>query len=232
VRILPRGVLVPVLLALTTATSVEAQIGPTVSPAAARWYRTPDLYGGYGNYGGFASTPYEGAARGFADVIRARGYAAESTANALLTYEEARSRFFDNKLKWTEIYWARRRLNESERQQDYDKMRTRRDNWRNNRVERVAALNPSQLDPSSGKIYWPTPLQAAQFYDGRKKIDELFLTRSRSSIPGLDQEINLTTQAMKDQLKDYIETMTPHEYLAARKFLDGLNYEIQAPPQG
>jgi hypothetical protein len=227
VRTIPALLVFASLLAVTV--PVEAQV---VSPAAARWYRPPGYYGGYNGGYSFSTTPIEGAQRGLADVIRSRGIAAESTANALLTYEEARSRFLDNKLKLTEIYWARRRLTETERERDYDRTRASRDAWRANRTQRVAALNPSQLDPSSGQIDWPTPLEATEFYAGRRKLDELFLIRSKGSIPGLDQEINVTTQAMRDQLKEHIHTMTTHEYLAARKFLDGLNYEIQAPPQG
>ena len=201
----------------------------TTSPQ--RWYRGSSNRGGYGGWGGynFSSTPVEGALRGQADVIRAAGEASESYTNALINYEEARSRYYDNKLKWAEIYWQRRRLNEAERQVDYDKQRARRDNYRNNRSRTVARLNPSQLDPSTGKIYWPTALQAPEFYSYRTKLDELLLTQAHSNHPGLSSEINRTSLAMKNELKTHIRDMTPNEYLEARKFIDGLTTEALIP---
>ncbi len=203
----------------------------TTSPQ--RWYRSGSNNGGWGpGWGGGyrASTPIEGALRGQADVIRAGGEAAESYTNAAINYEEARSRYYDNKLKWAEVYWQRRRLNEAERQVDYDKQRSRRDAWRANQSRSVARLNPSQLDPSTGKIYWPTALQGAEYYSYRKKIDELFLMKAQTqSYPGLSNEINQTTLAMKDELKKHIKDMPANEYIAARKFIEGLGTEVLAP---
>lgn len=226
-------------LVLSMAAEVVAQdviVGNTTrrTTSPQRWYRSGGGYGGpgygYGGYG-YSSTPVEGALRGQADVIRAGGEAAESYTNAAINYEEARSRYYDNKLKWAEVYWQRRRLNEAEREVDYDKQRSRRDAWRaNNQSRSVARLNPSQLDPTSGKIYWPTVLQGPDFYEYRKKIDELFLMKAQTSpYPGLSNEINQTTLAMKDELKEHIKEMPPNEYLAARKFIEGLGTEVLAP---
>lgn len=213
--------------------AVPAEAQPPAAapvPRVNRWYRGPGYADGNAYNYGYSSTPIEGAQRGYAEVIRASGEAAVAHADSLLTYEEARSRYLDNKLKWTEIYWARKRLTEEERQKDYDKERARRDAWRYNRTRSVARLNPNQLDPTTGKVYWPTALQAPAFYGYTKKLDELFLVRAQTaSVPGLNQDINRTTQAMKDELKDHIHDMTPNEYLEARKFVDALNYEVTAP---
>lgn len=231
--------IVPLALGAMLLAPVAASAQPAAAPGFVspvnRWYRGPGYGGGYGGYGGYgySSNPIEGARRGLAEVIRAKGEANVANADALLTYEETRSRYLDNKLKWVDTYWEMKRITEAEQQKDIDKKRARRDAWRYNRPRTLSRLNPNQLDPSTGKIYWPTGLQDPSFYNQTKKLDELFLIRAQTqSVPGLQQDINVTTQAMKEELKTHIHDMTPHEYLEARKFIDGLNYEVHLPSGG
>lgn len=238
-RLLTPTVLTPTVLTLAALAIAGGELAAQVvvgnpgvrTPRAERWYRGGPSYGGYYDGWGYGSTtPIEGARRGMADVISARGQAAEDYSRALINTEEAKSAYLDNKKKMTEVYWERRRLTESEKQIDYDKERDRRDAWRANQTRDVARLNPSQLDPTTGKVYWPTPLEGPAFYDDRKKLEELMMQRAQtSSYPGLSSEINRTVLAMKEELKSHIKEMTPPDYIASRKFLDSLNNEVLAP---
>lgn len=82
-------------------------------------------YGRY-LYGGHASTVGESYARGAADVIRARGQAALLKAEALRSFEEARSRDLDNDAKQLEIRQERRRMGLAQREASREKLRARR----------------------------------------------------------------------------------------------------------
>lgn len=147
-------------------------VGLGTDPASAqvRWYRP---YGNGGDYYAGGYSPVEGAQRGMADVIRARGEAAESYSHAAINREIARSKYLDNKLKWTDIYWKRKRLAEAELAKDYDKMRARRDTYlAATRGRPPEVLAPSQLDIRSGEIEWPVAFQGPAYAELRKQIEE------------------------------------------------------------
>jgi hypothetical protein len=65
-------------------------------------------------------------------------------------------------------------------------------------------------------------------------MDHLFAARNRGSrAPRAELYGKVQTVAgqMRGELKEMIGEVSPGEYLAARKFLDGLAYEAQFQPQ-
>jgi hypothetical protein len=194
--------------------------------AQVRWYRAPGVsvpfgYGG-GYYGGGYS-PVEGYQRGMADVIRSSGQAAESYSHARINNEEARSKYLDNKLKWTEIYWERKRLGEAELAKDYAKDRDRREKWMAaNRDRKPETLPPGQYDKQTGSLEWPDALQGAIYADYRKQIEEEMEMQATTGTSSNSTKIRNLAREMQSVLKDHIRDMSPNEYIAARKFLDRL----------
>ncbi len=197
-----------------------------------RWYQPPrnTRYMPY-PYTNYTSNPVEGARYGMADVIRARGEAAETTTGAMINYEQAKSAYIDNTHKWTETYWKRKRLGESEIQKDLDKQRATTDYWRAHRESGAPPrLTPSQLDPTTGKIYWPNTLLDPVFARGRQEIEELFVLRAHTtSEPTLSRQVRTLSIEMQNELRKHIRDMTPNEYTATKRFLDSLAYESQLP---
>jgi hypothetical protein len=161
------------------------------------------------------------------EVIRSRGEAAESASRAINNYEDARSKYIDNKYKWTQTYWERKRLGQAEQAKDRAKALETRDRRMALRKPKTPPrLSPSQLDPATGKLSWPEVLTDDQYVTGRTKLDELFLLWAHTSTTtGLARDIRETTDEMKSQLKNNIRQLRPDEYIAARKFLDALAYE-------
>ncbi len=98
------------------------------------------VYGGYG-IGGHASTVGESYARGAADVIRARGQAALLRAEALRSFEEARSRDLDNDAKELQTRHERMRMGVAQRNTEYDKLQARRSTFQ--------ALNDASENPTT-----------------------------------------------------------------------------------
>lgn len=225
--------LMPILVVAATLTiseTCEAQIRAGAGVAASRWYRPAGGYYGPAGYG-YSSTPVEGARRGQADVIRARGEAAESVSRASINIQEAKSKYIDNAAKWTETYWQRKRLGQAEIASDFARKRERTNRYLANKKSGAPPrLSPSQLDPTTGKLYWPEALLADEFTRNRKKLEELFLLRTHtSSTTDLAREVHTTARSMQSRLKSNIRKMQPHEYIAARKFLESLAYEGRFP---
>ena len=196
------------------------------------WYRNPGRvavpYGyGWGGYYGGGYSPVEGAQRGYADVIRSRGMAAEDYSRARINNEEARSKYLDNKLKWTEIYWQRKRLGEAELAKDYAKDRARRENWMEaTRGRKPETLPASQFDPNSGGLDWPEQLQEPVYAEQRQKIEEELELQASTGTSSNAHEIRNAAREMQAILKGRIRDMTPNDYIACRKFLDRLVNQV------
>lgn len=200
----------------------------------ARWYVAPGAgyrrygYGGYGYGGGTAAGNY---AQGMASVISATGEATEAVSRASINNEEARSAYIDNQKKWTETYFEKKRINEQFRDAEYAKDRQARDKYLAERTSGIPPrLTPSQLDPATGHIVWPNALRAEAFAPQRKQIEELVLLRNiTSTTTDVAAQLHTAARAMQADLKGRIGTMSPNEYIPARKFLDSLAYEGNYP---
>ncbi|MCA9024778.1 MAG: hypothetical protein KDA86_06160 [Planctomycetaceae bacterium] len=87
------------------------------------------VVGGYGYHrtGAAASTAHESILRGRADVIRAQGEQALLIAEALRSYEEAKSRFLDNEVKRLAVRQERRRMGLADQHERFAKYQARRE---------------------------------------------------------------------------------------------------------
>lgn len=193
-------------------------------------------YPGFGFSGNWASTAAESRARGYADVVRAAGSYNVQTSEAMKNYEDTRSKFLDNKRKWQELYWDRKHQGEEEAAKRHARERERREKYfasreRTSSTTQTQRLTPSQLDPTTGKIYWPQTLTADEFATEREKLEELFVLRAhaQTSFGSFDvaDDVKKTCDQMMATLKSNIKGMTPQEYISGRKFIEGLQAEIQ-----
>jgi hypothetical protein len=175
----------------------------------------------------YSSTPAEGMGRGVAAVIYAGGEAARNVSLAAINYEQARSQYLDNVAKATQIRWERKRLAESERAKDRAQALAARDRYlAAKKSGALPRLEPDQLDPNSGELFWPEALLDDEYFRCRQKLEKLFLLRTHASKPRhVSREIAAASQEMKSLLKTNIRELSPNEYIAARKFLDSLAYE-------
>lgn len=197
------------------------------SQAHARWYRPPARFavgvgtaaylGGYGGYGGYS--PVEGYQRGMADVIRSKGQAAQDYAKARISYEDARTKYLDNKLKWTKIYWQRKNYADAQLRERYEKDSAARQKWlASRRGRKPETLPPDQLDAQTGAVEWPDALQKPIYADYRRKIEAAL--KEQANGKSNESEVRTLARQMQGELKKHIKGMNANEYIASRKFLD------------
>lgn len=230
-------ILMAALLCCVAGDSLRAQVVAGTrragfNPRAGVGFGYPGV--GIGFSGNFASTAAEGRARGYADVIRSTGSYNRDTAEAMKNYEDARSKYLDNKRKWQELYWDRKERGEQERDKRYAKERERREKYLASR-DRTAGTNdtprltPSQLDPSTGKITWPEALSGDDYAAEREQIEELFVLRAhtQTSLGSFDMagDVKQACDSMLAKLKGNIKSLTPNSYIAGRKFIDSVAAE-------
>jgi hypothetical protein len=180
------------------------------------WYRPHYRRAHYGSRGSYAN--------GMANLIRAQ-------AQATLTYEQARGKYIENKQKWTENYYKMREERQAAeaRQQERNK-HSPESLTAAAKSDVPATLGADALDPVTGRITWPDILKGPDFATQRTKLDELFELRAKTSNAALNiDKIHIATMEMTTKLRNRIDEIPAKHYIAARKFLDSLDYTAQNP---
>jgi len=167
-------------------------------------------------------------------LIQAIAQARKLHAETLKMLEERRSMELDNDAKATETFYQKREIRER-----FLAQRARKRPSRETVVSRCNATKPnrpsaSQLDPVRGTIYWPELLQGEAFEEYRTRLEELYAGRTPAN-SGLASEFCRQVQELASQmagsLRSMIRQVSPTEYMAAKRFLEGLAYEARFLPE-
>ncbi len=189
---------------------------------------TPIIVGDdFDNEGG--STVAGDALRGRAKLAEALGKEAYYRSLSARQFQEAIDKMLENNRERIESYYEIRAKHDEA------------DLWRNyktpitqaqaNRLAKEAApdrLTKSQINPESGVITWPKPLDDDALKKYRKPIDEAFEKRASPGVSytkfdhlRVERMTDLMQRAV-DSIKDKIDT---EEYLALTNYLDSIRYE-------
>jgi hypothetical protein len=207
------------LSALASSALAQAVVGNYYSP-----------YGVYG--GGHASTAAEGYANGVGNIMQSAGIYNLQTSQAAINVEQARSMNIDNNLKGTQTYFEMRKINTDSRKAEEIPGLTTEDSWRVAQANLPKRMSALQLDPVTGRIYWPTFLQAPQYEPYRAKLDKLFVQRETAHGGiGYDTftQIQDITTAMLADLKKSINDYKSGDYISMKNFIESLAYEARFP---
>jgi len=198
--------------------------GSGLGSSPTRYTRSGYGSGSYGRGGSYSS--------GMAGVIRAQGQANLLNSQALNNYQQARSRYIDNQVKWQQAYHVMRRSAESFWEQDRQTRAAVRDRWLASRGSGAPVhLTAAELNPQSGQIRWPDALQLPAFAQARGRIEDLMEARARSTASvGTAQELHKSLKELCHELRAEIHHIPPHEYMQARKFIDSLTFESTGSP--
>jgi len=210
-------------------------------PAKGVWYapRVGIGYGvgygmGYGGWGGWGWGNYGGGTaagnymQGAAQVIRAQGQYNEQTSKAMINYEDARTKYIDNRKKWTETYFAMKEQNQAKQAEKHERRR--------HSPEALAALSRSSagrslsheaFDPITGQLQWPEALMAPEYTEPRQQIEQLLQLHATAGAAN-SLEIQQAVQSLNQMLKSNIQNLPANDYMAARKFLDSLSFTVRA----
>jgi len=175
-----------------------------------------------------ASTYEEGVQRGFADVVRSAGDFNYNTSLANINNQIARDLAISNDLKATEAYFHQREINRKARASE------RRPKPTQAQLQEMASqrapqrLTAADIDRESRLIYWPATLLREEYAAGRNKVDMLFAARNvHNSGLGSDnyRSTRQATSLLKSRLKAQMGNMSATEYIAAKKFITGIEQE-------
>jgi hypothetical protein len=191
-----------------------------------------------GGYPFRASTPGESFARGRAAVIQAQGEANRLNSQAAINFQEARARAGDSTRAGLENYFAIRSEARAYRQAERGPRPTPEELQRRAQAAKPDPLSPSEFDALTGEFNWPILLRDDTFDTSRQRIEQILGRRAIETSPlrkatGLETDEYLEalrlTDEMKDQLRDRIRSLPPQDYMAAKRFLGSVEYEIRNP---
>jgi hypothetical protein len=90
-------------------------------------------------------------------------------------------------------------------------------------------LSAEQFDRQTGKISWPKALQGKTCESARRELDQLAAIRPDFDDSAEREKTDIAERIaeIKSHLRKQINEMPPSEYVAARRFLDGLANELR-----
>jgi hypothetical protein len=192
------------------------------------------FHGGFGGgYGGYhSSTEAEGALRGLADFTRSIGEADYTSSLAGINRQESLSRAIDNRKKAVETYFEVKQINQAAREASRPQPLTLTQYAKLAKQQAPERLGEVDYNRVVGRLNWPAVLTADDFAAERAALNQAFVGRTAQDVgvsTMFNREVRELTAAMQAKLRDRLETMSPQEYIAAKKFLTSVAYEAQQP---
>ena len=211
------------LLALTTVASAQ-----NVSTYAGFGYNPGYDYG----YGYHASTYEEGVLRGWAALATGIGQGNYLNSLARINNEEARTKYMKNRQLAVETYFHIRQSSDAAREAMRPERLSTDQYVALARKEAPDRLSSQQYDTTLGRLHWPAALAGDEFAVERDALDQAFRSRSPGDVgPGTDfyAQVRQLTASMESILKANVSQLDPAQYVAAKKFIQGVAYESQQP---
>ena len=206
---------------------VMALIVAVAVPATASAYRP-----GYSRRGGGYGYGLGGFSPG--GIISAMGQYNVNTAQAMQGYQQAYSKYLDNRKKYQTTYFDMRRNWASWRAEMSTPPPTEEQATAFNNARLPKPLSPNEFDPGHGVLNWPSVLRSKDFDADRHHLEGLFAQASADPHgSGLGTEnyraIQHSIGDLHDKLRAGVDSYSPDEYIAAEKFLKSLSYQARSP---
>jgi hypothetical protein len=192
---------------------------------------TTNVYGGggWGGYGGTGGGTAAGnALSGMSQAISAAGSYNLATSAAALNMTQVQHNDMANQQQWVNTFYEMRAAGRAGRAAERGPNLTAEQIARMARDGAPAALTPSQMEPVSGRLDWPSALQDPSFAPQRSEVDQLAAKRAEyGGLAYSDQtQFREAVDTMFDALKSQIREIPPQDYVACRSFLRSLLYSV------
>ncbi|MGQ9505372.1 MAG: hypothetical protein ACUVQG_08800 [Thermogutta sp.] len=181
-----------------------------------------------------------------AAMVKAQADAAVALANARKIHMDAESARLDNVLKYAKTYWDKKQARDTYLALRNTPMASPGESKHaangnkpagqlaSAQVTPVQRLTAAELDPVTRMIHWPAALEADRYAQQREALEELFTNRQPNDHGAASMffaKVRQNVDVMKSLLREEIGKMSPAEYVATTRFLDGLRNEALFPPQ-
>lgn len=172
-----------------------------------------------------ASTLEEGVLRGGADLLRGIGDMNYSNSLAMINGQEARARSIENRRSYVQTYFDVKAIHRQAQAQTRRPPVTASDAIKLARNTAPKGLSAMEFDTTTGTLVWPTVLSEAEFAAERNAINRLVATH------GVEvREVKQLASELNAKLVKRVEELPTGEYVAAKRFLRGLQADAAYGP--
>jgi hypothetical protein len=184
-----------------------------------------NAYGAYPGYVG-GTTAAGSAMNGMSNVISAKGNYNLSTSAAAVNMTQAQKNEIQNHQLYTNTYFEMQATNKAARQAAEGPPPTMEQIARMAREGMPKPVTANEVDPVTGRIYWPVLLQQDMFASHRAELEKIMEKKSRyGSLDFSDQmQARQIIETMFEGLKSQISQVPTQDYLASKEFLRSLIY--------
>jgi hypothetical protein len=189
---------------------------------------TYNAYGGYGYTDTGASTLEEGAMRGMASVISAKGDYNLATSAAAVNLTQAQKQDIENRQDATQAYFAMQETNRAARAVKQSQRLSHEQLVRIASQAAPAKVTSSEVDPVSGQVHWPDLLKREQFSAERIALEKLAVKHAQyGALPVTDLEAaGQLIEAMSAKLREVVTSAPAQQYVNSKNFLKSLMYAV------
>ncbi|MCX7427061.1 MAG: hypothetical protein NTW96_15735 [Planctomycetia bacterium] len=185
-------------------------------------------YGGgyYGGSGGGGGTVAGSSMRGMADVISAQGNYNLATSAAAVNMTQAQKQTIQNRGDATNTYFQMRQMNRQYRAAETGPPATMEQLTRMAKQGVPKPLTPSEVNPVTGQINWPTALGAEVFAPYREEVEKLAASRAKYGELGFSDQTKFRqlVNDMAQHLSARVQDVSPQDFTNGRSFLQRLLY--------
>ena len=163
---------------------------------------------------------------GMANMMSAAGQRNLSNSAAAINWTQAQRNEIENRHAGDQTYFAMRAENRRAVAAERGPPPTQEQIARMAKVGVPKPLAATQMDPVSGQLYWPGPLQEESFAAQRGDIDQLVATKARYGVLSYEDQMKVRKiiLAMYGQLKAQIIQIPSQDYANSRGFLNSILY--------
>jgi hypothetical protein len=208
--------------------TIFAGLLAVTASASAQVYGIPGA--GYPTYGYYrASTVEQSILDGYSAVMSSAGQANYYNSLAAINYQDACSRSIQNNKAYVESYFYMKQANTSARKP------LRFTTEQLTAIAKDAApdrLSPQDYDSTLGRLHWPAALLADDFAPERDMLERMFRSRSPGDMgtgSAFYSDVKQLSSALQAKLGSHITELDPAQYIAAKKFLQGMTVESTQP---
>jgi hypothetical protein len=179
----------------------------------------------YGGGGGTAASAYM---NGMSSVIQAEGAYNLMSAQAAIAAQQAESQYLQNRLAATQTYFEMRKMNKQYRDEERAKPMSSEaltHYYEQMKPKRMAA---TQVDPVTGQISWPVPLQDEAYASYREQLDSFYKLRAEHKDFNYN-DVRLAAEGMQTEFKKHLDEFAPQDFEKSNRFLEELAVEAHYP---
>jgi hypothetical protein len=178
-------------------------------------------------------TAYSANAQAWSSVIRAQGEYEVQSAQAAKLRVDLEDQERQRRIAQRQAYFQMQQAKSEAARERNIARRNRRESTltRADSDQLASTLGPNELDPSTGKLNWPSLLRTDPFKGSTAVVDSQLQSWASSSDlkkfdpATVDQEIG----KLREQLREKIQEVSMRDYFDARLFLDRLESTLRMP---